>query len=96
MNKQERIQTIQTIRKQMQPRRILSVVFTGGAYSATHFFDQSIWSILVFLCALVISGVMLSRESSRNQPTVRLDTCQTIDSTPVHRGFWHHFTHAAP
>jgi len=63
MNKQERIQTIQTIRKQMQPRRILSVVFTSGAYSATHFFDQSIWSILVLLCALIISGVMLSRES---------------------------------
>ena len=63
MNKQERIQTIQTIRKQTKPVRILSVVFTGGAYLATHFFDQSIWSILVFLCALVISGVMLNRES---------------------------------
>ena len=63
MNKQERIQTIQTIRKQMQPRRILSVVFTGGAYSATHFFDQSIWSILVLICALAVSGVMLGRDS---------------------------------
>ncbi|MGE6555511.1 hypothetical protein [Exiguobacterium artemiae] len=63
MNKQERIQTIQTIRKQTKPVRILSVVFTGGAFLATHFFDQSIWSILVFLCALVISGVMLNRES---------------------------------
>lgn len=63
MNKQERIQTIQTIRKQMQPRRILSVVFTGGAFLAAHFFDRSIWSILVLICALAVSGMMLGRES---------------------------------
>lgn len=63
MNKQERIKTIQTIRKRTKPARILSAVVTGGAFLATHFFDQSIWSILVLLCALIISGVMLSRES---------------------------------
>ncbi|RJP02607.1 hypothetical protein D3D03_04475 [Exiguobacterium sp. RIT452] len=65
MNKQERIQIIQTIRKQTRPLRILSAVFTGGAFMAVHFFDQSIWSILMLLCALIISGGILRRESHR-------------------------------
>jgi len=63
MNKRERIQTIQTIRKRTKPARILSAVVTGGAFLAAHFFDQSIWSILVLICALAVSGVMLGRES---------------------------------
>ena len=63
MNKQERIQTIQTIRKRTKPARILSAVVTGGAFLAAHFFDQSIWSILVLICALAVSGMMLGRES---------------------------------
>jgi len=63
MNKQEWIQTIQTIRKRTKPARILSAVVTGGAFLAAHFFDQSIWSILVLICALAVSGMMLGRES---------------------------------
>jgi len=63
MNKQERIQSIQTIRKRTKPVRILSAVVTGCAFLAAHFFDQSNWSILVLICALAVSGVMLSRES---------------------------------
>lgn len=63
MNKQEWIQTIQTIRKRTKPVRILSAVVTGGAFLAAHFFDRSIWSILVLICALAVSGMMLGRES---------------------------------
>lgn len=63
MNKQEWIQTIQTIRKRTKPARILSAVVTGGAFLAAHFFDRSIWSILILICALAVSGMMLGRES---------------------------------
>lgn len=63
MNKQEWIQTIQTIRKRTKPARILSAVVTGGAFLAAHFFDRSIWSILILICALAVSSMMLGRES---------------------------------
>ncbi|OIN66638.1 hypothetical protein BLD48_10000 [Exiguobacterium sp. KRL4] len=62
MNKQERIQTIKTIHKRTKPVRIACAGFFGIALFIILFFDQSLWSVVLLISALIAVGISLRNE----------------------------------
>ena len=82
MNKQERIQTIQTIRKRMKPVRMVSACFAAIGFLILFLTDQPIWSIFLIVFALILFGIS-SRKMFRNLSDNKHETSQTVDSTEL-------------
>ena len=62
MNKQERIQTIQTIRKRIKPVRMVSACFAAIGFLILFLTDQPMWSIFLIVFALILFGISLRKE----------------------------------
>lgn len=62
MNKQERIQIIQTIRKQIKPVRVVSACFAAIGFLILFLTDQPVWSTFPIVFALILFGVSSRKE----------------------------------
>lgn len=62
MNKQERIQIIQTIRKRIKPVRMVSACFAAIGFLILFLTDQPVWSIFLIVFALILFGISSRKE----------------------------------
>lgn len=62
MNKQERIQIIQNIRKRIKPVRMVSACFAAIGFLILFLTDQPVWSIFPIAFGLILFGISSGRE----------------------------------
>ena len=62
MNKQERIQIIQNIRKRIKPVRMVSACFAAIGFLILFLTDQPVWSIFPIAFGLILFGISSGKE----------------------------------